>query len=324
MTVKIDGSNGLLQNYDYETPTTGFTYTFIGYNVLFMVPAGTLATGTVTMPASPVDGMTVTIASTQQITALTINANTGQSIIGGGAVQLNANTSRQYLYSLANTTWYLLNIAAGNVVTSVNGVTGAVTLATGIQTFTTSGTFTIPANVTSVKVTVVGGGGAGGSSSENGAGYSNGAAGGGGGGAAINYLTSLTPGNTLTVTVGGAGGTSSVASGTQTISTVSATGGATGGASSNGSGGVGGAGGVGSGGSINLRGSSGGTVGGVGFSGGGGSSIFGGGAAGVLAGSAGTAGQVYGGGGSGGCLTQGVNSSVAGGAGSAGVVVFEW
>ena len=48
MTVKIDGSNGLLQNYDYQTPLTGFTYTFTTYNTLFMVPAGTLATGTVT------------------------------------------------------------------------------------------------------------------------------------------------------------------------------------------------------------------------------------------------------------------------------------
>lgn len=136
MTVKIDGSNGLLQNYDFQTPTTGFSYTFTNFNVLFANPAGTLATGTVTMSATPVDGTTVTITSTQQITALTINANAGQSIVGGGAVQLNANTNRQYLYRSANTTWYLVNVAAGNVVTSavagtaisVSGATGAVTI----------------------------------------------------------------------------------------------------------------------------------------------------------------------------------------------------
>jgi hypothetical protein len=142
MTVKIDGSNGLLQNYDFQTLTTGFSYTFTSFNVLFANPAGTLATGTVTMPASPVDGMTVTITSTQQITALTINANTGQSIVAGGVVQLNANTNRVYLYRLANTTWYLLNIAAGNVVTSVNGSAGAVTgvIVSGTAVASTSGT----------------------------------------------------------------------------------------------------------------------------------------------------------------------------------------
>jgi hypothetical protein len=149
MTVKIDGSNGLLANYDYQTPTTGFTYTFTTFNTLFANPAGTLATGTVTMSATPVDGTTVTITTTQQITALTINANTGQSIVGGGAIQLNANTSRQYLYRVANTTWYLINVAAGAVVTSliagsgisVSSATGAVTVsATGGGTVTSVAT----------------------------------------------------------------------------------------------------------------------------------------------------------------------------------------
>ena len=28
--MKIDGTNGLLQQYDYQTPTTGFSYTFAG------------------------------------------------------------------------------------------------------------------------------------------------------------------------------------------------------------------------------------------------------------------------------------------------------
>lgn len=312
MTVKIDGSNGLLANYDYQTPTTGFTYTFTTYNVLFAVPAGTLATGTVTMSAAPVDGTMLTITSTQQITALTINANTGQSIIGGGAVQLNANTSRQYMYRAANTTWYLQNIAAGNVVTSVNGSTGAVTITSGGgkgQTFTANGTFTIPTGVTAVKVTVVGGGASGGASN---ACYGAGG-GGGGGGAAIKYLTSLTPGNTLAVTVGGAGSTSSVASGTQSISTISATGG-----SGGGSGGSpnGGAGGLGSGGDINIGGGGGGS-GASNSSGTGGSSILGGGGSGSNF--TGGAGRVYGGGGAGGGSTTG-----PAGAGAAGVVMFEW
>jgi len=93
--------------------------------------------------------------------------------------------------------------------------------------FTTNGTFTIPTGITAVKVTVVGGG-AGGSGSWSGS----------AGAAAIKYLTGLTAGNTLSVTIGAAGsgisttgsstgGNSSVASGTQSITTIQANGGTT-------------------------------------------------------------------------------------------------
>jgi hypothetical protein len=129
----------------------------------------------------------------------------------------------------------------------------------GGQVFTSSGTFTIPTGVTAVKVTVVGGGGGGGAFF-NCAGTGGG---GGGGGSSIKYLTGLTPANTLAVTVGAggtvsatdtnnstAGGTSSVASGTQSITTISATGGAKG----NGYPSTAGAGGVGSGGDLNITG----------------------------------------------------------------------
>ena len=106
MTAVLSGTNGLLQAYDYQVLTTGFSYTFAaGTQVLVINPAGTLATGTITMPASPSDGMTIRFSSSQIITLLTVSANTGQSIVsavtslalGGGAV---------YIYRLANTTWY--------------------------------------------------------------------------------------------------------------------------------------------------------------------------------------------------------------------------
>lgn len=95
------------------------------------------------------------------------------------------------------------------------------------QVFTSSDTFTIPAGVNAVKVTLVGGGGGGGYDGSY-------AYGGGGGATAISYLTSLTPGSTIVVTVGAAGtgssvgtngGNSVIASGTQTITTVTAGGG---------------------------------------------------------------------------------------------------
>lgn len=106
MTAVISGTNGLLQSYDYQVLTTGFTYTFAaGTQVLVINPAGTLATGTITMPASPADGMTVRFSSSQIITALTVSANTGQSIVSA-VITLAVGGGAAYIYRLANTTWY--------------------------------------------------------------------------------------------------------------------------------------------------------------------------------------------------------------------------
>jgi hypothetical protein len=220
-----------------------------------------------------------------------------------------------------------------------------------VEIFTANGTFTIPTGVTKLKVTVVGGGGAGGTAS----GIDTGAGGGGGGGVAIKWLSGVTPGNTLDVTRGTAGNTSSVASGTETISTISATGGAVGDGVANDLGGAGGAGGVGSGGDLNLNGGyggygvsnglfqaggggggAGGAIGGygvllsavtldppvygIGYGAGG---MFGGrGGDGGLNDVVGTAATGYGNGGGGGAATSATDR--AGGAGSAGVVIFEW
>lgn len=105
MTVKVDGTKGLLQNYDYLVATTGFSYTFTTANGLVLNPAGTIATGTVTMPASAVDGMTVTISSTKQITALTVNGSSGQTI-SNPVTTLLAGSAITYLYRADNATWF--------------------------------------------------------------------------------------------------------------------------------------------------------------------------------------------------------------------------
>lgn len=118
----------------------------------------------------------------------------------------------------------------------------------GVQFFSADGTFTVPDYVTRVKVTVVAGGGRGGTVTGFGA-----AGGGGGGGCAMEVVTGLTPGGTVSVTVG-AGGTSGTPTGGNSSfgAYVSATGGAAGGNTSNSnSGGAAGAGGTGSGGDIN-------------------------------------------------------------------------
>lgn len=136
---------------------------------------------------------------------------------------------------------------AGNVLTS-NGTTWSSSAATGttgpraqyFTTVATGQTFTIPAGITNLKVTVVGGGGGSGASGSFNCGPNQPGGSGGAGASAVQWLVGLTPGNTLTVAVGaagsagsggsgGSGGTSSVASGTQSITTIQCTGGGGGG-----------------------------------------------------------------------------------------------
>lgn len=114
MVCKVDGTNGLIQSYDYQTPTTGFSYTFTPSStgtVLVMNPAGTLATGTITMPASPADGMTITFSSSQQITALTMAGN-GASI-NNAVTFLPAKTAVTYVYRATGTTWWPMQSVPG-------------------------------------------------------------------------------------------------------------------------------------------------------------------------------------------------------------------
>ena len=132
MTAVLSGTNGLLQSYDYQVLTTGFSYTFAaGTQVLVINPAGTLATGTITMPASPADGMTITVESTQQVTALTMSGNGGTIV--GTAVQLIPNQPLSWVYRLSNTTWYPLWGGAGRATALVSGTAVASTSGTSID-----------------------------------------------------------------------------------------------------------------------------------------------------------------------------------------------
>jgi hypothetical protein len=58
------------------------------------------------MPGSPADGMVITITTTQEITALTIAGNSGQSIGGTQVSLMAANSSMSFVYRQSNTTWY--------------------------------------------------------------------------------------------------------------------------------------------------------------------------------------------------------------------------
>lgn len=276
------------------------------------------------------NGTNVLMSAIQASDIPTLNQNTtgtaanvtGTVAVANGGTGRNTLTANNVL--LGNGTTAVNFVAPGtngNVLTS-NGTTwvsqapsGGGGSYAGLRStrFTGNGTFTIPTGITQVKVTVVGGGGGGGGSD----GSSNGGRGGGGGGTALRWLTGLTPGATLAVTVGGGGamnggtgGTSQVSSGTQTITTFSATGG---------SGGQTGAGlesqgGIGSGGDLNIGGQASATAtppnGGTG-----GGSTLGGGSAWL---GAAQTGRTFGGGGAG----AGIGQNAA--AGAAGAVIFEY
>jgi hypothetical protein len=148
MTTKIDGNNGVLQSYDFQVLTTGFSYTFAtGITTLIAAPAGTLAAGTITMPGTPADGMVITITTTEEITALTIAGGAGQSIGGTQVSLMAANSSMSFVYRQSNTTWYRNSAPAlGNVGTA------PVYAARAWVNFNGSGTVAIRAsgNVTSI------------------------------------------------------------------------------------------------------------------------------------------------------------------------------
>lgn len=107
------GAGGLSLNgtyadygYSFQTPTTGFSIT-LGNNTWHTIldPAGTLATGTITMPSTPIDGMLVEVRSSQVVTALTVSANAGQSIKGQPSSFAVGGTF-SCIFRAANTTWY--------------------------------------------------------------------------------------------------------------------------------------------------------------------------------------------------------------------------
>lgn len=78
---------------------TAFAITMIT-SFLVLAPTGTLATGAVTLPLNPPDGCLAEISSTQTQTAVTVSANTGDTIVGTAVTALVANTRVAYRYSL--------------------------------------------------------------------------------------------------------------------------------------------------------------------------------------------------------------------------------
>ena len=123
---------------------------------MLLQPAGTLATGTITLPLNTgvPDGTTVIISSTQEITSLTIALN-GAAAIYGAVTSLAAGSATEIRYYQPTNSWYALNttlvLAAGiqaflaapssaNLRTAMTDETG-----TGLLVFATSPTLISPA-----------------------------------------------------------------------------------------------------------------------------------------------------------------------------------
>jgi hypothetical protein len=103
------GTIGGTVQYQYSVPVTAFTITAAnGTTFVLINPAGTLGTGTLTTPASPGDGQSLCMMSSQTQTALTVTANTGQTMAsyGGATVTaLTANTPVCWFYIANQANW---------------------------------------------------------------------------------------------------------------------------------------------------------------------------------------------------------------------------
>jgi len=95
-------------------PGTGFNITVptpvSNDQWMLLQPAGTLATGTITLPLNTgvPDGTTVLITTTQEITSLTIALN-GASAIYGGVTSLAAGTATAIRFYQPTNSWYQIN-----------------------------------------------------------------------------------------------------------------------------------------------------------------------------------------------------------------------
>ncbi|MBV9784767.1 MAG: hypothetical protein JO264_13240 [Acidisphaera sp.] len=94
------------QSYVVSAPANGFTQTIPGNcSDIVLNPSGSLGSGSLTMPAAPVDGQRVTVATTQTISALNVVGNAGQSVRAGSGLALAANSSASWQWIAGLATW---------------------------------------------------------------------------------------------------------------------------------------------------------------------------------------------------------------------------
>ena len=88
------------------TPTTGTSITISdAIAALILKHTATIATLTIVLPASPVNGQRVSISTRSTVTTLTLNANTGQTRYGNPTT-IAATTPVAFIYESATLSWY--------------------------------------------------------------------------------------------------------------------------------------------------------------------------------------------------------------------------
>lgn len=91
----------------YNAPLTGFTLTMTDVqSVVSLNPAGTIAAGTIVLPPTLTDGKTVSIFTSQTITALTLSTSNSATFVPAAVTTLAANASVEYVYDKANNQWH--------------------------------------------------------------------------------------------------------------------------------------------------------------------------------------------------------------------------
>lgn len=92
------------QTVQYATPTVGATVTAsAGANVILLInPAGTIATLTVALNGSPVDGDQLTIGASQIVGALTVSGGT----LIGTLTSLAVAGFARYIYNATAAVWF--------------------------------------------------------------------------------------------------------------------------------------------------------------------------------------------------------------------------
>lgn len=269
---------------------------------------------TLTLPAaSTMTGQTIGFRSTVAGSTLAVASGTleGGTLQGATSAAIGVGDWLSAQAGAAN--WRILGAAPHLVGTR------------GSEAFLSSGTFTVPAGVFSVLVTCVGGGGGGSQcdSQSTTPSSTNASGGGGGAGGTAIGIYAVTPGQAITVTIGGGGITNGSGGTTSFGSFCSATGGSgssfTATAVS-----PGGAGGTGSGGDVNIEGGYGsdGQNASFVFAGNGGNSIFGGG--GRAGAHGGEPGGAPGAGGGGAYDALATSTVYNGGTGANGIVLVRW
>jgi hypothetical protein len=94
------------ENITFRSVVNGFSETFASLqDVMILSNGGTVAAGTVTMPATPLNGQVAHVSAAMTVNALTVSPNVGQSIVGAPTT-ITPTAPFCLIYNSANATWY--------------------------------------------------------------------------------------------------------------------------------------------------------------------------------------------------------------------------